>query len=216
MQQTELNVTVRDRVGKGGARAARREGLIPGVVYGPDIESSPVVVHPKDLDAALDTDSGINTLITLRSSGQPFDGMQVIVNDLQVDPIKRFREHVDFKAIDVKKKGYFMVPVHTEGESAGEKEGGNLQVIRNELEVYCLPTKVPSYIEIDVAELEIGDSVHIEEVKAPADVELVHEVNFTVVTVVGFKPSDLEEGEEGETDEDDEGAETASEVETTE
>lgn len=216
MQQTELNVSVRDRVGKGGARAARREGLIPGVVYGPDIDSCPVVVHPKDLDAALDTDSGINTLITLRSSGQPFDGMQVIVNDLQIDPIKRFREHVDFKAIDLKKKGYFMVPVHTEGESAGEKEGGNLQVIRNELEVYCLPTKVPNYIEINVEGLEIGDSVHIEEIEAPADVEFVYEVNFTVVTVVGFKPSDLEEGEEGEEGEEAESVETATEEDAAE
>ncbi|MFN2257826.1 MAG: 50S ribosomal protein L25 [Desulfuromonadaceae bacterium] len=216
MQQTELNVSLRERVGKGGARTARREGLIPGVVYGPDIESTPIVVHPKDLDAAMDTDAGINTLITLRSSGQPFDGMQVIVNDLQVDPIKRFREHVDFKAIDLMKKGYFMVPVHTEGESAGEEEGGNLQVIRNELEVYCLPTKVPSYIGINVADLVIGDSVHIEDVKAPADVELVYEVNFTVVTVVGFKPSDLEEDEEGEEGEESDDAETTAEVEAPE
>lgn len=169
------------------------------------------MVHPKDLDTALDTDAGINTLITLRSAGQPFDGMQVIVNDLQVDPIKRFREHVDFKAIDVKKKGYFMVPVHAEGESAGEKEGGNLQVIRNELEVYCLPTKVPSYIGINVDDLEIGDSVHIEDIKAPADVEMVYEVNFTVITVVGFKASDLEEGEEGEEVEEGEEPETAAE-----
>lgn len=216
MQQTELNVTLRERVGKGGARAARREGMIPGVVYGPDIESSPLVVHPKDLDAALDTDAGINTLITLRSAGQAFDGMQVIVNDLQVDPIKRFREHVDFKAIDLKKKGYFMVPVHTEGESVGEKEGGNLQVIRNELEVYCLPTKVPSYIGINVENLEIGDSVHIEDIEAPTDVELVYEVNFTVVTLVGFKPSDLEEGEEGEEDEESEDAATTDRAEATE
>jgi len=214
MQQTELNVSLRERVGKGGARAARREGLIPGVVYGPDIESTPVVVHPKDLDAALDTDAGINTLITLRCSGQPFDGMQVIVKDMQVDPIKRFREHVDFKAIDLKKKGYFMVPVHIEGESVGEKEGGNLQVIRNELEVYCLPTKVPRYIEINVADLEIGDSVHIEDIKAPADVELVHDVNFTVVTVVGYKPSDTEEGEEGSEGEEGAAAEAAAETES--
>lgn len=203
MQQSELNVSLRERVGKGSARAARREGLIPGVVYGPNIEPCAITVAPKDLSAALDTEAGLNTLITLRSEGQAFDGIPVVVKDIQVDPIKRVREHVDFKAIDLNKKGYFMVPVHTVGESAGEKEGGTLQVIRTELEVRCLPTQVPRSIEINVVELGIGDSVHIEEVKAPADVELAHDVNFTVLTVVGFKASDLEEegGEEVEGEE---------------
>jgi len=214
MQQQELNVSKRERVGKGGARSARREGLIPGVVYGPDIESCPVVVSPKDLDVALDTDAGINTVITLRSGGQPFDGMQVVVEDLQVHPIKRIREHIDFKVIDVKKKSNFMVPVFTVGEAAGEKEGGNVQLIRNELEVYCLPALVPSSIEIDVTSLEIGDSIHVEDITPPADVELVHDVNFTVVTVVGFKESDLDMDEESEEVEASVGAEV--EDETTE
>jgi large subunit ribosomal protein L25 len=73
---------------------------------------------------------------------------------------------------------------------------------------------VPRYIEINVADLEIGDSVHIEDIKAPADVELVHDVNFTVVTVVGYKPSDTEEGEEGGEGEEGEAAEAAAETES--
>ncbi len=196
MQQSELSVSLRERVGKGGARATRRAGMIPAVVYGPEIVSCPIVVNPKELTAALNTDAGINTLITLRAAGQPFDGLQVVVEDVQINPIRREREHVDFKVVDLKQKSSFMVPVLTVGESAGEKEGGNLQLIRVELEVYCLPTKVPGHIEIDVSALEIGDSIHIEDVKAPEDVELVHDVNFTVITVVGFSPAELDEDED--------------------
>lgn len=193
MQQSELSVSLRERVGKGGARSARRAGLIPGVVYGAKIESCPIVVSPKELAAAMDTDAGINTIITLRAEGQPFDGLKVVVKDVQISAIKREREHVDFNAIDLNKKGYFMVPVFTVGEAVGEKEGGILQLIRVELEVYCLPTEVPGHIEIDVSALQIGDSIHIEGVKAPENVELVHDVNFTVITVVGYNASDDED-----------------------
>lgn len=202
MQQSELNVSLRESVGKGSARATRRAGLIPGVVYGTDIATCSVVINPKELASVLDTDAGANTILTLRAEGQPFDGLQVILKDEQISPIRREREHVDFQVIDLKKKGSFMVPVFTVGEAIGEKEGGNLQLIRVELEVFCLPTQVPSHIEIDVSALQIGDSIHIEDIKAPEDVELVHEVNFTVITVVGFKGSDL----------DDEEAEDAAEV----
>jgi large subunit ribosomal protein L25 len=197
MQQSELSVSLRERVGKGGARTARRAGLIPGVVYGVDIATCPIVVSPKDLAAVLNTDAGINTILTLRADGQPFNGLNVMVKDEQINPIRRERIHVDFQVVDLKKKGNYMVPVITVGESAGEKEGGNLQLIRVELEVYCLPGEVPNHIEIDVSALEIGDSIHIEDVTAPKDVELVHDVNFTVITVVGFKESELDEDEDG-------------------
>ncbi|MDY0212947.1 MAG: 50S ribosomal protein L25 [Desulfuromonadaceae bacterium] len=196
MQQSELSVSLRERVGKGGARSARRAGLIPGVVYGVDIAATPVLVSPKELTTVLDTDAGINTILTLRAEGQPFNGLNVMVKDEQINPIRRERIHVDFQVVDLKKKGYYMVPVFTVGESAGEKEGATLQLIRVELEVYCLPTKVPGHIEIDVSALEIGDSIHIEDVTAPEDVEFVHDVNFTVVTVVGFRASELDEDEE--------------------
>jgi len=115
----------------------------------------------------------------------------------------------DFHAIDLQKKGHFMVPVHPVGKSEGEKVGGSLQVIRHELEVVCLPTQVPQVIEIDVTALQIGDVIHIQDVVAPKDVELLHDVNFTVITVVGHKPEVEEiegeeieevEGEEGETE----------------
>ncbi|EAT15159.1 50S ribosomal protein L25 [Desulfuromonas acetoxidans] len=197
MAQAELNVALRERVGKGGARSARRNGLVPGVVYGPGIEPCTVNVEPKALQEAISGEAGWNTLLTLKGDG-PFDGVLAVVKDIQVDAIRRDATHVDFQAIDSNKMLSFMVPVNAVGKSAGEKAGGNLQVIRKELEVVCLPANVPGHIDIDVEALEIGDVVHIDDVTAPEGVELPHDVNFTVITVVGHKPSDDVEGEEGE------------------
>jgi len=186
MAQTELNVVARNVVGKGGARALRRQDLIPAVVYGKGTEPCSICVEPKALQAAIATEAGWNTLITLKGEGA-FAGKVVILKDMQVDPIRRDVQHVDFQAIDLKKKVHVMVPVHPVGKSEGEKLGGNLQVIRHELEVACLPSAIPSVIEIDVAALKIGDVLHVEDLVLPAGIEVPHDVNFTVITVTGRK-----------------------------
>jgi large subunit ribosomal protein L25 len=184
MAQSELNVTNRDRTGKGVARTLRREGLIPATVYGRGLEPCSIIVEPKALKAAIATEAGWNTLITLKGDGA-FSGKVVILKDLQVDAIRRNMKHADFQVINMKKKVHVMVPVHTIGKSAGEKVGGNLQVIRHELEVVCLPTVIPSAIEVDVTDMEIGDVVHIADLTLPAGIEVPHEVNFTVITLTG-------------------------------
>jgi large subunit ribosomal protein L25 len=184
MAQSELNVTNRDRTGKGVARTLRREGLIPATVYGRGLEPCSIIVEPKALKAAIATEAGWNTLITLKGDGA-FSGKVVILKDLQVDAIRRNMKHADFQVINMKKKVHVMVPVHTIGKSAGEKVGGNLQVIRHELEVVCLPTAIPSAIEVDVTDMEIGDVVHIADLTLPAGIEVPHEVNFTVITLTG-------------------------------
>ncbi len=107
-------------------------------------------------------------------------------------------QHVDFQAIDLKKTLAVMVPVHPVGKSKGEIEGGNLQLVRHELELFCLPTNIPTAIEIDVTELEVGDGVHIDEVTLPEGVESQHDVNFTVLTVVGRMAEEVEADEEDE------------------
>jgi large subunit ribosomal protein L25 len=117
---------------------------------------------------------------------------------MQIDAIRREPKHVDFYALDLKKKIAFMVPVSPQGKSKGEKEGGTLQLVRHELELFCLPTNIPPSIEIDVEELEVGDVIHIDEVTLPKGVESKHDVNFTVLTVVGRMAEEVEEVEEEE------------------
>jgi large subunit ribosomal protein L25 len=197
MAETELNVTLRDGIGKGGARALRRQNLVPAVVYGRGLEPCAVTVEPKALKKAIATESGWNTLITLKGEGA-FSGKVVILKDMQVDAIRRDVQHADFQVIDLKKKVHVLVPVHPVGKSEGEKVGGSLQVIRHELEVFCLPSAIPGAIEVDVTSLNIGDVLHVEDLVLPTGVEVPHEVNFTVITVTGHK---AEEGEEGSAEE---------------
>ena len=197
MAETELNVTLRDGIGKGGARALRRQNLVPAVVYGRGLEPCAVTVEPKALKKAIATESGWNTLITLKGEGA-FSGKVVILKDMQVDAIRRDVQHADFQVIDLKKKVHVLVPVHPVGKSEGEKVGGSLQIIRHELEVFCLPSGIPGAIEVDVTSLNIGDVLHVEDLVLPTGVEVPHEVNFTVITVTGHK---AEEGEEGAAEE---------------
>ena len=196
MAQVKLNVELRDESGKGVARKLRAAGKVPAVVYGRGQETRAVIVDPADLEQAISGEAGLNTLITLKGTPE-LDGKVVILKNVDIHPLKRTMVCADFHAIDLKAKSTFMVPVNIVGTAVGQKEGGALQLVRNELEVLCLPTEVPQVIEIDVTALEIGDTIHIEEVVVPENVELVHDVNFTVLTLSIIK-EEVEETEEDE------------------
>ena len=197
MAKSVLNVETRVRIGKGGSRKVRQDGLVPAVVYGKGVDSLNLRLDPKALQQAVATEAGWNTLITLKGDG-PFDGLVVILKDMQIDAIRRNPMHVDFLAIDLKKTLAVMVPVQPVGKSQGEIEGGTLQLVRHEVEVYCLPTNIPTSIEINVTALNVGEVVHIDEVSLPEGVESQHDVNFTVLTVVGRMAEEVEVDEEDE------------------
>ena len=197
MAKSVLNVETRVRTGKGGSRKVRQDGLVPAVVYGKGVEALNLRLDPKALQKAVATEAGWNTLITLKGDG-PFDGLVVILKDMQIDAIRRNPTHIDFLAIDLKKTLAVMVPVQPVGKSQGEIEGGTLQLVRHEIEVYCLPTNIPTSIEIDVTALNVGEVVHIDEVSLPEGVESQHDVNFTVLTVVGRMAEEVEVDEEAE------------------
>ncbi len=208
MAQIELNVDIREKSGKGVARKLRAAGKLPAVVYGKGFETITITVDPKELENAVSGETGLNTLITLKGTAG-LDGKVVILKEANVHPIRRNMISADFYAINLKEKSTFMVPINVIGTAAGQTEGGSLQLVRNELEVLCLPTEVPQNIDIEVTALEIGDTIHIEEVVAPEGVELVHDVNFTVITLslikVEVEPVDedeLEDVEGADADED--------------
>jgi large subunit ribosomal protein L25 len=197
MAKSVLNVETRVRTGKGGSRKVREDGLLPAVVYGKGVEALNLRLDPKALQQAVATEAGWNTLLTLKGDG-PFDGLVVILKDMQIDAIRRNPTHVDFLAIDLKKTLAVMVPVQPVGKAQGVVEGGTLQLIRHELEVYCLPTNIPTSIEIDVTALNVGEGIHIDEVSFPEGVESQHDVNFTVLTVIGRMAEEVEVDEEDE------------------
>ena len=212
MAKSVLNVETRVRTGKGGSRKVRQDGLVPAVVYGKGVEALNLRLDPKALQQAVATEAGWNTLLTLKGDG-PFDGLVVILKDMQIDAIRRNPTHVDFLAIDLKNILAVMVPVQPIGKSQGEIEGGTLQLIRHEIEVYCLPTNIPTSIEIDVTALNIGEVVHIDEVSLPEGVESQNDVNFTVLTIVGRMAEEVEVDEEGEEGEEEVATEEAADEE---
>lgn len=197
MTQVDLNVEIREKSGKGVARQLRAAGKLPAVVYGKGIEPTTIIVDPKALHHALSGDAGLNTLLKLNGVSA-LAGKVFILKNADVDPIKRTMINADFQAINLKEKSLFMVPINVVGTAAGQKEGGTLQLVRTELEVLCLPTQVPQEIDIDVTALHLGDTIHINDVVAPEGVELVHDVNFTVITLsaVKLETEATEDGEE--------------------
>lgn len=186
MAKSTLEVTLRQGTGKGASRALRRAELVPGVVYGKGIEPTAIQFTAKALKAAIATEAGWNTLITLKGEGS-ISNLTVILKELDLHPIRREIRHADFHTVDMKKKVHVMVPVEVVGKSAGEKAGGSLEVIRKELEVVCLPTNIPNHIEINVEAINIGDVIHVNDLKLAAGIEIPHEVNFTVITCTGRK-----------------------------
>ena len=204
--ETNVILTARPRteLGKGPARRLRRQGLLPAVFYGRRQEPRPLTVDSKDLKTMF-SGSGTRSLIRLRieEDGSTTEKM-VMLKDHQIDPIKRSLVHADFYEVDLTRQIEIEVPLILKGKPVGVEKGGLLQQIRHDLLVSALPQTLPDRIEVDVRHLDMGDSVHIEEVGTPEGVSLVYDVNFTLATVIapkGLKAEMEAEGEEGEGEE---------------
>jgi large subunit ribosomal protein L25 len=124
-----------------------------------------------------------------------------MIKEVQRSPLSRAFLHVDFYEIDMHRKIVVPIPVTTTGKCKGVEDGGMLQIIRRELEVLCLPTQIPAAIVIDITGLGMGESIHVEDIPLSGDLEVPHEVNFTVVTVLSPKAAEGREAVEGEEEE---------------
>ncbi len=189
--------------GDGPARVLRSEGRIPAVLYGPKAESVLLSVDLKDFEQIVKKSSIGSVLLKLQIKNGQTSSRSAMVKELQTHPVTGQFLHIDFYEVDLARKINAMVPVTVTGKSAGVEEGGILQIVRRELEVFCLPTAIPEAIEVDISGLNIGDSIHVEEIALPGDVELPEDIDFTVVTVLAPKVEEevveeveLEEGEE--------------------
>ncbi|MFP3998441.1 MAG: 50S ribosomal protein L25/general stress protein Ctc [Desulfobacterales bacterium] len=207
MDIVKLNAQTRQETGKGAARVLRRQGRIPAVLYGSDIDTQILSVSAQELERMFNNPKFTRGLINLVVEKGGKSQRTVMIKEFQRDPVKEHYIHIDFHEIKMDQKIATMVPITTTGTSKGVEEGGILQIIRRELEVYCLPANIPEQIEIDISELDVGDSVHVSEIPLAEGVEIPYEVDFTILTVVSPKmeapeeeelEEELEEGEEGE------------------
>ncbi|MFZ0613489.1 MAG: 50S ribosomal protein L25/general stress protein Ctc [Desulfobacterales bacterium] len=203
MEQLQLAATPRETTGNGPARVLRRSGRIPAVLYGPETEALLLSVNIHEFELILKNHNINQMVLNLVIQNGESSTRPVMIKELQDHPVSRKLIHVDFYEISMTRKIWVNVPVTVDGKSIGEERGGIVQVVRRELEVLCLPGEIPESIVLDISSLDIGDSIHIEEVKLPEGVEISADTNFTILTVTSPKAEEevVEEGEAEEAEE---------------
>ncbi len=195
-QVTPMTAQVRERAGKGPARATRRAGRVPAIIYGNKLDSVLISLDPVDLAHQLTGPGFFSRVFDVKVNGETH---RVLARDLQTDPVTDRPLHVDFMRFSAATRINVDVQVlfKNEEESPGLKRGGVLNVVRHAVEMICAPDSIPESITVDLTGLDIGDSVHISDISLPDDVQLtIADRDFTVATVVA--PSALKTVEEEE------------------
>jgi large subunit ribosomal protein L25 len=200
-KQAELKVESRETRGKGAARQLRRDGLIPGSLYGRDIDTISVTTDVREFAALVSAISVENTIVELSVDGDA--PRRVLIREIQRHPVRPDFLHVDFYEIRAGEKLKVNVPVHLVGTPIGVRNGGTLQQVRHELEIECLPSEIPPSFEVDISGLEIGDSLHISDVDS-GGLDILEEAGRTICTVAAPRVVETVEEEdlEAEVDED--------------
>ncbi len=230
MEQVSLRARSGRRPGSRESRRIRRQGLVPAVVYGPDVaDPISLAVDSHDLHVALHTEAGTNAIINLEiEDGETLTTMARVI---ERHPFRNEYRHVDFLTIDLTQKTHAEVALHFEGTPQGVQEGGVFSPRRTHVLIEVLPTEIPAFIELDVSEVEIGGSLRIEDLPELEGVVYLEEPDAVVMSVTVpaaeieepepeepefLEGEELEEGEEpeegaAEADEEAEGEEEAAE-----
>ncbi|UCF57882.1 MAG: 50S ribosomal protein L25/general stress protein Ctc [Deltaproteobacteria bacterium] len=206
MAKPVLNARTRQSKGKGAARKLRRNKQIPAIFYGPNREPLMLAMDYPELEGIIKQSAGENIILDLKvQSDGGTQTWNAILKDLQVDPIKDTYLHVDFYEISMDKEITVPVPIHLVNTPLGVEEGGILQHVRRELNVSCLPDKLIEALEVDVSQLQIGDSVHIRDIALPEGITCLDEEHLAVAVVAA--PTVVPEEEVPEEEALEEGAE---------
>jgi len=181
----ELKAEAREQVGKGSARAVRRVGKVPAVIYGDKQPPLAIALSYKDVFYKIHGGGFLTTVATIDVDGKK---IQVLPKDYQLDPVKDFPLHVDFLRVGKDTEVNVDVPVHfiNDDKSPGIKRGGVLNIVRHEVEFRCPANAIPEFITVDLDGADIGDSIHISSVKLPAGVKpVIADRDFTIATIAG-------------------------------
>ena len=194
--EATLEATTRDTFGKNEARRTRREGRVPAVLYGSSSgdsadEARAIAVDPKALLKILHSESGANTLIALKLSGEKSE-TRVLVKDYQLDPVTHHLLHADFYRIAMDRAIKVTIPVTVKGEPKGVKQqGGILEFVRREIAIECLPGEIPEHVEIDVSELMLHQGVRVRDVATNPNWKAITEGEAMLVHVIMPKAEEV-------------------------
>jgi large subunit ribosomal protein L25 len=197
MDFAKVNVEVRTATKKGGARKVRSKGNIPGVLYGRKGEPLPVSFNEKELMTSLDKERRRNTVLTLNVS-QPGEGgkaeqVTAMVRDAQINPLSRRLVHVDFLAVDLNAEVQVTVPLVLIGKAVGVTNGGNLHQSMHLIPIAAKPAAIPTKLEVDVSALDIGDALHVSDLKLGEGVRVALDPKEAIASVVAPKAEKVEE-----------------------
>jgi large subunit ribosomal protein L25 len=182
LETLDIEVDARESGSKRQARRLRREGKIPAVLYGPKVQPVALELNRKEFSNRVAGLEGSH-LVRLKSASTALADKVALVKEMQYHPITGDVIHADFYEVDLTARIEVSVPLHFVGKGAGVVRGGILQPIVREIQVECLPLDIPQYFNVDVSGLDIGDSVHIEDLPMPEGVTAVYDSNFALVTV---------------------------------
>lgn len=185
MEQVKLEAKLRKDLGKEAVRRLRKEGLIPAVVYRRSEKATPLVLNRKALDKVLHTAAGENVIINLNIGGDEKSKERTcIIKEIQHDPVTGDILHADFNQILLTEAIKVNVPLSTKGEAVGVKQdGGILEHVLWEIQVECLPTQIPQKLEVDVANLKIGDALFVKDIVAPKGVKILNDPELRIIAV---------------------------------
>lgn len=179
MATIELSSSIRTKTGKGVARQLRREGLIPGIVYGNE-ESLSVSINQKDFSRLLKK-AGTNSIVNLKIKNK--NDRMVIIKELQKEVINKNILHVDLLEISMNKKLRIRVPIEETGTPVGSKKGGILTHLLREVEVECLPANIPQKLPIDISNLDVGDTLHVRDILTTDNVTILDNADETICVI---------------------------------
>jgi large subunit ribosomal protein L25 len=179
----QIQASARAQVGKGAAREVRRQGLTPAVIYGAGEAPVAIALDANKTRQMIYAGHFLTTLFEIEVDGKK---TRAIPRDYQLDPVKDFPIHVDFLRVAAGQTIKVEVPLHVVGQeqSPGLKSGGALQIVEHSLEIEVAPESIPEFIEVSVAGLAVGDTLHIDALKLPAGVSLTSTKDLTLVTII--------------------------------
>lgn len=182
MERVTLHAEKRDRVGKGAARSLRREGVTPAVLYRGGT-SMPILMNSKELGGFVKTTAGEQVMVNLQFANG--DNKLALVKDYQVDPIRGDLLHTDFFEVSLTEEIKVSVHVTTKGEPIGVKrDKGILQHGVREVEIQCLPDRIPGHVQVDVTGLETGMSIHVRDLVLGEGIKILTEPDEVIASVV--------------------------------
>jgi large subunit ribosomal protein L25 len=182
MEKITINAEKREKFGKGAARSLRRNNIIPAVLYRGG-GSIPIQLSRKEFTQFINTNAGKQTMINIQFADG--DSRLALMKDIQLDPTRGDLIHADFFEVSLTEKVKVTIPITTTGEPIGVKrDKGILQHLFREIEIECLPDKIPGKIEIDISELEIGQSFHVSDLKIGEDIKILTNPEEVIATIL--------------------------------